>query len=177
MESPSFINPVVDIGSLPRVEKGQFKPLAKDALYVQLIGTVLLIFILLAAVVIGAVVAWRNEVSWLPLSLVGFWLVVSVWLIYITFKGFKAAGYQVREHDLLFKSGFLWKDTVAVPYNRIQHCELNEGPIEQAFNLCTLKVFTAGGSDSDLEIKGLQKEIGEDLKTFILKKVGSYAGR
>jgi hypothetical protein len=81
-------------------------------------------------------------------------------------------GYALRENDVLYKSGWLWKRKVAVPYNRIQHVEIRRGPMEELLRLRKLEIYTAGGSSSDLSIPGLDPEQAEKLRSFISLKTG-----
>jgi len=48
-----------------------------------------------------------------------------------------ARGLQVRR-------GLVWKSEVLVPRTRVQHLDLERGPIERRFGLATLVVHTAG---------------------------------
>lgn len=48
-----------------------------------------------------------------------------------------ARGLQVRR-------GLIWKSEVLVPRTRVQHLDLERGPIERRFGLATLVVHTAG---------------------------------
>ncbi len=63
---------------------------------------------------------------------------------------------------------------ITIPFNRIQHTEISRGPIERKYELSTLKIYTAGGSTSDLSIPGLEAEEAEQLKEFVAKKAAIY---
>jgi len=76
----------------------------------------------------------------------------------------------MRQNDIIFKTGLLWQKEIALPFNRVQHCEVAQGPIERIFNLSELKVFTAGGASSDLNIPGLSPEEAKSMKEFIVNK-------
>ena len=64
-------------------------------------------------------------------------------------------GYVVRDKDILFRKGVIWRSVTAIPFNRIQHVETSSTPIDRKFGLATLQLFTAGGSGGDLKIGGL----------------------
>ncbi len=72
----------------------------------------------------------------------------------------------------MFRSGVFWRSVTAIPFNRIQHVETSSTPLDRQFNISTLQLFTAGGSKGDLKINGLGKDVAEQLRVFILKKVG-----
>lgn len=82
-------------------------------------------------------------------------------------------GYVVRDKDIVFRSGVVWRSVTAIPFNRIQHVETSSDPLDRKFGLATLQLFTAGGSSGDLKINGLDKDTAEQLRAFILKKVGA----
>jgi membrane protein YdbS with pleckstrin-like domain len=82
-------------------------------------------------------------------------------------------GYVVRDKDIIFKSGVIWRSVTAIPFNRIQHVETSSNPLDRKFELATLQLFTAGGSGGDLKVNGLEKDTAEQLRVFILEKVGA----
>jgi membrane protein YdbS with pleckstrin-like domain len=77
--------------------------------------------------------------------------------------------YALREHDVGFRWGLLFRHTVIQPLSRIQHIELKRGPIERSAGLATLQVFSAGGGAHTFEIPGLPVEQAQGLRQFILQ--------
>ncbi|MDH3749467.1 MAG: PH domain-containing protein, partial [Gammaproteobacteria bacterium] len=82
-------------------------------------------------------------------------------------------GYVIRSKDIVFKSGVFWRSVTAVPFNRVQHVETNNTPLDRKFGLANLQIFTAGGSGGDLSISGLGADVAERLRIYILDKVGA----
>jgi membrane protein YdbS with pleckstrin-like domain len=97
---------------------------------------------------------------------------LTAFLLLRAWKLYEYKGYALREHDILYKSGWIWKRWVAVPYNRIQHVEIRRGPLEEMLDLRKLQIFTAGGASSDLNISGLAPDQAEQLRLFISVKTG-----
>ncbi|WP_286830821.1 MULTISPECIES: PH domain-containing protein [Kordiimonas] len=89
----------------------------------------------------------------------------------------KHSGFAARTHDIHFKAGVIWRKRVALPFNRIQHIEIERNPIERAFGLSTLKFFTAGGGSADMKIPALGEQQATDLKSFVLKLAGEADDR
>ena len=58
-----------------------------------------------------------------------------------------------------------------IPYNRVQHVALHEGFVSRIFGLAKVEIFTAGGSSSDLEIPGIEKEEAENIKQLLMGKI------
>ena len=82
-------------------------------------------------------------------------------------------GYAVRDKDIVFKSGVFWRSITAVPFNRVQHVETSNTPLDRKFGLANLQIFTAGGSGGDLSVSGLGADTAEQLRIYILEKVGA----
>jgi membrane protein YdbS with pleckstrin-like domain len=76
--------------------------------------------------------------------------------------------YTLREQDLSYQSGVVFRKTVSQPMLRIQHVELKRGPIDRKIGLAKLQVFSAGGAMHTFEIPGLPVETAETIRQFIL---------
>ena len=70
-------------------------------------------------------------------------------------KGWPIRAYLVREYDVVYRHGWWSRTTVAVPFDRIQHSEIQQGPLGRWLGHCTLKLYTAGSAGANLEIPGL----------------------
>jgi membrane protein YdbS with pleckstrin-like domain len=76
--------------------------------------------------------------------------------------------YAVREQDVHFQSGLIFRKLVSQPILRIQHIELKRGPIERKAGLATLQVFSAGGVAHTFQIPGMEYEKAVALRKFII---------
>ena len=92
----------------------------------------------------------------------------AIFSILLTIIGYYKRGHSLRAYDIIYKQGVLYLNTTTISFNRVQHCEISQGPFEQLFDLFTLKVFTAGGQSSDLEIPGLDENSATSLKEYII---------
>jgi len=101
------------------------------------------------------------------------WAVILVAALVWPIISVPKRGYVVRDKDILFKKGVVWRSVTAVPFNRIQHVETSSTPLDRKFGLATLQLFTAGGSSGDLKIDGLAADVAEQLRIYILRKAGS----
>ena len=77
--------------------------------------------------------------------------------------------YALREHDLSYFSGLIFKNMVTQTITRIQHIELKRGPIERRIGLATLQVFSAGGAMHTFEIPGLALTTAQHIRQYILQ--------
>lgn len=80
--------------------------------------------------------------------------------------------YCVRDHDLLVRSGVLFRRWTSVPHNRIQHVDTRQGPMERLLGLQRLAVFTAAGMTADGSIPGLAEEEAERLRDELSRRGG-----
>lgn len=85
----------------------------------------------------------------------------------------QSKGYQLREQDIHFRHGIIWHHVTSLPYVRIQHVELESGPVERYFKLATLKFYTAGGGAADMRIPGLPYAVASKLRSFVISRAGA----
>ncbi|MEL6590289.1 MAG: PH domain-containing protein [Bacteroidota bacterium] len=166
-----FQNPAIALEALPQLTQYETHKPEKGLLRLSIIGASIFVFFLLIGAVVMSIVPVPGTlvlISWLMFA-------VATGLIYLSVvKNFHRKSYSLREHDLTYQSGWLWHSVTTVPFTRVQHVEVDQGPIERSLELATLKIFTAGGSSSDLSIPGLLPEKANQLKTFILQKVSGH---
>ena len=163
-----FINEQIDISQLPDYGTIQYeRPHPSYRRLIQLSTSIILggLFIIAS---IAALVIWGPSL-WVILGCGIAWIIFGL-IFWLEMLGIKYIGYALRDHDILYKSGVIWRSTTVIPFNRVQHCEIGQGPLERYFGLARLKVFTAGGSSSDLEIAGLTKAYAEKMKDLIMRK-------
>lgn len=167
----NFTNETIDTTQLPKFEEVIFNPLHSKYLAVVVINLILILAIL---ILIPTVLSFfRPELFsgrlWL---IVGAVLpVLFIWITTFSILGFKRKGFAFREHDVLYKSGVIAINTIVIPYNRVQHVALHEGLISRYLGLAKVEIFTAGGSSSDLEIPGIDKEQAENIKQLLMGKI------
>ncbi|MDP4952646.1 MAG: PH domain-containing protein [Flavobacteriales bacterium] len=166
----NFENPIIDFKDLPQTELIEFEPLPKRYLnYRRLTFSILLL--VLSAMWIAPLIA--GELIGVAIS-GAVWLCIALLIFLFEKKRYHQKGLALREHDISYKEGVFFQKTVTIPFNRIQHSEISRGPIERKFKLSTLKIFTAGGSQSDLSISGLDPDRAQELKDFIAKSVAKH---
>jgi uncharacterized protein len=76
---------------------------------------------------------------------------------------------------LLIRRGVLWQGETFVPRPRIQHTDVDQGPIARRFGIAKLKVFTAGTQLGQLEVDGLRREDAIALRDKLLGRDGHDA--
>jgi hypothetical protein len=76
---------------------------------------------------------------------------------------------------LLVRRGVWWRSEVFVPRSRIQHTEVNQGPLARHNDLAQIAVFTAGSHASKIEIDGLALTDATQLRDQLLGRDGHDA--
>ena len=64
---------------------------------------------------------------------------------------------------------------MTVPLSRVQHTDVNQGPLQRRFSLSTLVVHTAGNRHAIVKLEGLGKEVAEGVRDELLKRRGDDA--
>ncbi len=166
-----FQNPEISLDELPRADNLDWLKLHPQ--YARRIRVQTLI----GVAIVGVAITVLNLVPNLPLTpfLILYSLLAIVATALLVWPGLSIPrqGYVLRDKDILFRKGVIWRSVTAVPFNRIQHVESSSTPLDRKYDLATLQLFTAGGSSGDLKIDGLDKDVAENLRIFILGKVGA----
>jgi membrane protein YdbS with pleckstrin-like domain len=169
IQADGFRNQQVDAEALPDYRQVELKPVARNFLPYSLITTAgFWLFLALLLLIVPRLPYMNFEIGlWPPVGL----LVAAGWFCLITWLGVRKRAWALREHDLIYVSGVIWRKTVIVPFVRIQHVETSSGPLERWFGLTRLKCFTAGGMMADLTVEGLDTEAAGQVRQYLLEQI------
>ena len=170
---PKFENTEVNIEELPDI--GALNLLPLDTNYKNVRVIVWLIFALIIVVAFISVmnlVPWQGNRHIFVMIAAPILTLILVFSFIVTYFGYFKMAFALREKDIYYKKGLIFRKTTIIPFNRIQHCEVNHGPVDRMFGLASLKIFTAGGQASDLEIPGLKESKAHTIKDYIIGKTG-----
>jgi membrane protein YdbS with pleckstrin-like domain len=172
----NFINETIDTTQLPKFEEVQFTKLHPSYWKVKVINIMIIFAILFSALVLIMYfdVAHNHEmlgVADYKYEKTGGLAVLLLIVLFFARIGFKKKSFAFRNHDVLFRHGIIATNTIVIPYNRVQHVALHEGIISRYFGLSKIEIFTAGGSSSDIEIPGIEKEQAENIKQLLMGKI------
>ena len=170
----NFSNSILIPENLPEIESKTFNPLDKKYLKI-LFFRIIIIFIVLAGAFTTFLIISEEKPPTNILIIISSAIVFIIATISIlTVLEFPKKGYLVREKDLSFQKGLITYKLISVPFNRIQHVEVNQGVLSKILKLSSVKIFTAGGQASDLSIPGLPVEIAQNLKSFLSAKISEH---
>ncbi len=102
--------------------------------------------------------------SWFPLAVVG---VFSVFALALVPRRVRALGYQLRQDDVVFRRGVVFRRQVAAPYGRLQLVDISRGPVSRALGLSELRIVTAAAS-TGISIPGLPAAEAEELRDHLI---------
>ena len=163
----AFINVQVDLADLPEADTLVLEPMAPS--YVSEVKTQQLIIWLplIIASFLPVLLVQHMVLLLVPVLVLALCAIISSLVI----KKSLVKGVALRERDIVYRSGLIWRKMVIIPFNRIQHVEVSSGPLQRKFGLASVKLFTAGGSSVDLKIDGLSTERAEQIRAFIASKI------
>ena len=153
----------IDPDSLPKAEdtphNGHPAIFRKELL---VLGSIPFLFLLAGPITLFILQIWL----WGAMA-TALWAVLYGLMLFVINKSFPVRAYALRELDISYKKGWLFYSHITVPFARVQHSEISQGPVDRYFGLVTLHIYTAGGSSSDLSIPGLPRDEAQRLRDFI----------
>ncbi len=169
MTDTAFVNRPIAPASLPDYRQVILSPVAASYLPYAVLTTA---FWWLLLIVVSLTVPYLPRIGfdpgWWPPLVLG---LAGIWFVLIAVLDARRRGWAVREHDLIYRSGVIWRKTVILPFARIQHVETASGPIERLFGLRRVKCFTAGGISADLSILGLDVDSARRVRQYLLEQI------
>ncbi len=170
----AFSNQVVLPDQLAPIEVQEFESLEYKYKYINLISSAIVLVIALIAFFIFIFVSSGKIPLTVLIGVPSFFVALFVSRFAFVILGFPKKGYLLREQDVSYRSGLLIYKLTTIPFNRIQHVEVSQSILEKSFGLSRVKVFTAGGSVSDLSIPGLLPDKAHQIESFLLSKVSKH---
>ncbi|KPF63659.1 PH domain-containing protein [Porphyrobacter sp. AAP60] len=127
---------------------------------------------------IGALVletALRDQALFPPGVIAGPVLLIALALIIrIPSRRYHARGYQISADRLRVVRGILFRSDTVVPFGRVQHIDVHQGPLDRFFGIATLTLHTAGNHNSSVALPGLgeplAREMREDIRAHIRRE-------
>ncbi len=171
-----FLNTQIDPTTLPRLEDVEWKPV--ERIYMRVLRIRWLIFTAVLLAIVSFVLSVNPVLRQTSFLIIAGLLVFipSFLYIFLVQRAFKRRAYALREYDILYRHGWLFQTTDACPFNRIQHCSVNSGPLERNYSLASLSIYTAASGEADIKISGLKEETANSIRELIMKKIIPYDG-
>lgn len=140
-------------------------PAYKSMLRLQLaLGA--LVLLVAATIAEIAIPGWTGAV-WIPAL-----LVIAYGLIRVPLRRYNARGYSLEQERLRVVRGVIFRADTVVPFGRVQHIDVGQGPLERAYGLATLTVHTAGTHNASVSLPGLRREDASAIRERIRAAIG-----
>lgn len=113
-----------------------------------------------------------------------FWLGCGLGLLTITASGLFALlwpkiehakiSYRIDQLGIEIHQGVFWRSQICVPIGRVQHADVGQGPLQRAFGVSTLTLYTAGTSNASVSIEGLDHALAVSVRDWIVHQRRGY---
>lgn len=94
-------------------------------------------------------------------------LIVIAFVIRIPQTRYNARGYQISADRLRVVRGLMFRHDTVVPFGRVQHIDVDQGPLERFFGIATLTLHTAGNHNASVSLPGLGEELAREMREDI----------
>lgn len=91
-------------------------------------------------------------------------------------RRFERWGYQLLPDRLRVARGYWFRVDTVVPFVRVQHIDVSQGPLERLFGVSTLTVHTAGTHNSVVDLPGLTPDDAAAMRDAIRAQIKSDFG-
>ena len=88
-------------------------------------------------------------------------------------RAYRAWSWRIDGYVLETRSGIWFRHTRLLPLSRLQHIDLESGPLARRFGLASLILHTAGTQNASLTIPGLDAAYAEQLRNWLVELGGN----
>jgi membrane protein YdbS with pleckstrin-like domain len=134
--------------------KETLKPLDPAYIQVMRIGSALFAAIPLA----GALILELAQLTVTGLFIIPAVLLTAWFVLVRPARRYAHWGYALGEDRLRVERGYLFYSDTVVPLGRVQHIDVDQGPIMRRYDLATLTVHTAGNHGASVSLPGLRHD-------------------
>lgn len=156
--------------ALSSADGGGLVPLERRVLSLWRLRAALVLLAVVALVVAAGVASGAGAAAVLAATAIGAGggLLVRVW----TGLVWRSWLFRIDEGALHLRHGVLTRRESTIPFHRVQHIDLEAGPLERRFGLTSLILRTASAS-SDATVPGIDAAEADALRARILGLVGT----
>jgi hypothetical protein len=91
--------------------------------------------------------------------------------ILVPARRYRGWGYREGEEEIEIRRGRLIRVRTIVPFGRVQHIDIAQGPIQRPFGLGTLILHTAGTHGASVPLPGLRHDDAEAMRDRIRARI------
>jgi uncharacterized protein len=137
-------------------------------------------WILVGLFCIGSLIAWcitgfaRSRLDlyqWLALAAIIVVTTAGLWAsLFFPRRTYETTTWELSDHGIEIHKGIWWKHRIFIPRERIQHADVNQGPLMRAYALATLVINTGGTHEPSIELSGLTHEKALSLRDALVQR-------
>lgn len=94
-------------------------------------------------------------------------LIALLAIVRVPLRRHHARGYVMGADLLRVVRGILFRSDSVVPFGRVQHIDVNQGPLERYYGLATLTLYTAGTHNASVHLPGLEQGLARAMREEI----------
>jgi len=158
----------------PSIADGRERKPDPRSVQVDRIGGAIVAAFVCAALLVGVIVVALAG----PFGLRGGLLLLGAWLVlggsltgllvgWPTLR-YRYTFYEVSGMGIRIRRGVLWRTVTTVPRSRVQHTDVGQGPVERAYGVATLVMYTAGTQNSSVALPGLAHETALAIRDHLI---------
>jgi uncharacterized protein len=92
-----------------------------------------------------------------------------IWALVASSLRYRHLRFSTDGGVLRLRSGVFVRTEKVIPTRRLQHIDIDRGPLERWFDLASVSVFTAGGRRATFRLPGLSPQSAESLRAELLR--------
>ncbi len=104
--------------------------------------------------VIGSLVLEAADLLPTGMFVVPVLVVAAILILLMPMRRYHARGYDMGGVRLRVVRGLMFRSDTIVPFGRVQHIDVDRGPLERFFGLSTLTLHTAGSHNASVHLPG-----------------------
>ncbi len=87
------------------------------------------------------------------------------------FRIWSRIGFRLGHDQIQIQRGNIWRVDTIMPFSRVQHIDIAEGPMERLFGLASLVMHSAGTHNSTVTLPGLTRDDAQGLRDHIRAEI------
>ena len=92
-------------------------------------------------------------------------------VLFVPQRRYFARGYDMGADRLRVVRGLMFHHDTVVPFGRVQHLDVEQGPLERAFGIARLILHTAGTHNASVTLPGLAHDTALEMREAIRQHV------
>ena len=101
------------------------------------------------------------------------WFAALLAIVLLPARRYERLGYSLGEEELRVARGYFFRTDTIVPFVRVQHIDVGQGPVERRYGLSHLIVHTSGTHNSTVTLPGLPAATAAAMRDAIRRRIVS----